>query len=302
MELRQLRYFVGVAEELHFGRAAEKLFVSQPALSQQVQLLEDEIGVELFSRNLRTQKRKVVLTETGTAFLVEATRILLLSQNAIDNARRMSSDKKIIQIGFYKVVVRERVFEIIKLFSNNFPDIKFKIIEYPTFSSVQEAIIDEVIDLGVTLFPLKYPNLEAKPFRKGYLKIILSEKNPLAQKEYLTLEDVKHEKMIEITQSFNTIYDHLDKISHQAGFSRKTNVVQEVSSLEMQGGLVSLGIGIAFVPDFFDETTIAGIVAKEIKNMDGSPFTEVQINGCLAIKAEKGSALLKALLGLISDI
>ena len=94
MELRQLKYFVGVAEELHFGHAAQKLFVSQPALSQQVKLLEAELGVELFVGFKRTQLHKVELTEAGRALLTDAKRILQLSDKAIRNASQAGPDNR----------------------------------------------------------------------------------------------------------------------------------------------------------------------------------------------------------------
>jgi len=72
MELKQLKYFAGVAEALHFSNAAKKLYVSQSALSQQIQLLENELGVDLFKRRERVRLRKVELTEAGTVFLIEA--------------------------------------------------------------------------------------------------------------------------------------------------------------------------------------------------------------------------------------
>ena len=91
MELRHLRYFVAVADEKHYGKAAQKVFISQPTLSQQIQQLENEIGVELFVRSTRQIARKVELTEAGFDFLVTAKQILRLSQKAIDDARIMTS-------------------------------------------------------------------------------------------------------------------------------------------------------------------------------------------------------------------
>lgn len=302
MELRQLRYFVGVADELHFGRAANRLFVSQPALSQQIQLLENEIGVELFARIKRTTLRKVELTEAGSVFLVEARRILQLSDKAIETARRIGLQQKVIKLGVYKMMIRDRIVQIIKLFSADFPEIEFKIVEYPTFLAVQDALIDETIDLGATLLPLKYPQLASTSLRKGTIRVILPDNHRLASKPTLTLEDLKNEKWIEINKSIHTVFEEIERMCKNAGFSRESFIVQEVSSIELLGGLVGLGIGIAFVPTFFDASKLAGVVSKDLVNQDGSPFSELEINQAVAYKSEKVSPTIQALVGLVSGI
>ena len=302
MELRQLRYFVGVADELHFGRAANRLFVSQPALSQQIQLLENEIGVELFARIKRTTLRKVELTEAGVVFLVEARRILQLSEKAIETARRIGLQQKVIKLGVYKMMIRDRIVQIIKLFSANFPEIEFKIVEYPTFLAVQDALIDETIDLGATLLPLKYPQLASTSLRKGTIRVILPDNHRLVTKPTLTLEDLKNEKWIEINKSIHTVFEEIERMCKSAGFSRESFIVQEVSSIELLGGLVGLGIGIAFVPTFFDASKLSGVVSKDLVNQDGSPFSEVEINQAVAYKSEKVSPTIQALVGLVSGI
>ncbi len=302
MELRQLRYFVGVADELHFGRAANRLFVSQPALSQQIQLLENEIGVELFARIKRTTLRKVELTEAGSVFLVEARRILQLSEKAIETARRIGLQQKVIKLGVYKMMIRDRIVQIIKLFSANFPEIEFKIVEYPTFLAVQDALIDETIDLGATLLPLKYPQLASTSLRKGTIRVILPDNHRLVTKPTLTLEDLKNEKWIEINKSIHTVFEEIERMCKNAGFSRESFIVQEVSSIELLGGLVGLGIGIAFVPTFFDASKLSGVVSKDLVNQDGSPFNELEINQAVAYKSEKVSPTIQALVGLVSGI
>jgi DNA-binding transcriptional LysR family regulator len=302
MELRQLRYFVGVAEELHFGRAAEKIFVSQPALSQQIQLLEDEIGIELFNRAKRTQLRRVELTEAGSVFLIEAKNILQLSEKAIETARRIGLRQKIVKLGVYRMMLRTRIVEIIKIFSENFPEIEVKIIELPTFLSVQDALFDETIDLGITLLPLKYNQLTETPFKTGYLKVMLSENHPLAKEENLKLEQLKNEKWIEINKSIHTVFEDIERMCKNAGFNRESFIVQEVSSIELLGGLVSLGVGIAFVPSFYDASRVQGIVCKELVNNDNTPYREVAIKQAICYKTNTSTPIIQALTTMVKDL
>ena len=210
MEQRQLKYFVTIAEELHYNHAAEKLFVSQPALSQQIQLLENEIGVELFVKIKRKKLRKVELTKAGESFLIDAKKILQLSQKAIENARKIGLQQEIIRLGVYKMLLKERIVEVITLFSSNFPTVKLKIIELPTFVSVQDALMEETIDLGLTLMPLRYAELSAKTTQQGHLVVILSAKHPLANEEFVKLSALKNEKWIEI----NKFCEKLKKIAN----------------------------------------------------------------------------------------
>lgn len=302
MELRQLRYFVGVAEELHFGRAAEKIFVSQPALSQQIQLLEDEIGIELFSRAKRTQLRRVELTEAGSVFLIEAKNILQLSEKAIETARRIGLRQKIVKLGVYRMMLRNRILEIIKIFAENFPEIEIKIVELPTFLAVQDAIFDETIELGITLLPLKYNQLTETPFKTGYLKVMLSENHPLAKEENLKLEQLKNEKWIEINKSIHTVFEDIERMCKNAGFNRESFIVQEVSSIELLGGLVSLGVGIAFVPSFYDASRVQGVICKELVNNDNTPYTKVAIKQAICYKTSTSTPMIQALTALVKDL
>lgn len=299
MEQRQLKYFVTIAEELHYNHAAEKLFVSQPALSQQIQLLENEIGVELFVKIKRKKLRKVELTKAGEAFLTDAKKILQLSQKAIENARKIGLQQEIIRLGVYKMLLKERIIEVITLFSNSFPAIEIKIIELPTFVSVQDALMEETIDLGLTLMPLRYAELSAKTTQQGHLVVILSAKHPLANENFIKLSSLKNEKWVEINKSLHPVYDDIENACQESGFSRIPNIVQEVSSLELLCSLVGLGIGIAFIPSLFNVNHIAGIVLKNVINDDDSPFHDIEINHSIAFKITNSSTLIGALVGLL---
>lgn len=299
MEFRQLKYFVAIAEELHFGNAATKLFVSQSALSQQIQLLENEIGIELFIRIKRKKQRKVELTEAGQAFLNDAKKILQLTQKALENARRVGLHQEIIRLGVYKMLLKERIIEIISLFSKHFPTVEMKIVELPTYQSVQDALLDESIDLGLTLLPLSHDSLTAKTTQQGHLKVIMSINHSLSEKETLQLSDLKNEKWVEISKSLHPFYDEIENACQATGFSRIPNIVQEVSSLELLGSLVSLGIGIAFVPSLFNLGHIEGIVVKNVVNNDNSLFEMIKINHAIAYKNNRISPLIEAFMGLV---
>jgi len=300
MELRQLKYFVAVADELHFGKAAFKLFVSQSALSQQILLLENEIGLELFNRVKRKLQRKVELTESGIYFLEDARKILQLSQKAIEKARKTGLHQEIIRLGVYKLLLNERIIEVISLFSKHFPNVEIKIIEFPTFRSVQEALLEETINLGLTLLPLNDDKLNAKTTQQGHLRIILSENHPLAQEKSLKISNLKNEKWVEIHKLLHPVFDEIEVVCQRAGFSRIPSILQEVSSLELMCSLVRLGIGIAFVPSLFNLTHFEGIVVKNLVNDDNSNFDEIKINHAIAYKNDNISPLIEALLGLLS--
>jgi DNA-binding transcriptional LysR family regulator len=300
MELRQLKYFVAIAEELHFGNASNKLFVSQSALSQQIQLLENEIGIELFERIKRKQLRKVELTEAGIAFLTDAKKILQLSQKAVENARRVGLHQEIIRLGVYKMLLKERIIEVISLFSKHFPTVEMKIVELPTYQSVQDSLMEETIDLGLTLLPLNHDFLNAKTTQQGHLKVIMRINHPLASEETLQLSTLKDERWVEISKSLHPFYDEIENACQESGFSRIPNIIQEVSSLELLCSLVSLGIGIAFVPSLFNLSHIEGIVVKNVLRDNNSLFEKIKINHAVAYKNVKISPLLDAFIKIIT--
>ena len=301
MELRQLRYFVAVAEDLHFSKAAQKLFVSQSALSQQIALLENEIGVELFVRASRQHLRKVELTEAGESFVTAARKILQLSQQAIEQARQIGLHQQVLQVGVYKTALRERLVELLQALNHDFPKVEVRLVEFPTPHSVQAAVLAENIDLGFTLLPLHYPELSAKVIKKGSLKVILSQQHQRALEPSLTLESLQNEKWVEITRSLHPVYDEIEAMCQKAGFSRVGKIVQEVSSLELLISLVEVGRGIAFISSAYDLSREPNIVVKELVQADGSLFESVAIDSALVYLGKNGSPLVMAVVGGIGE-
>ena len=267
MELRQLKYFVAVAEELQFSRASAKLSISQPALSQQIKLLESELGTDLFVKIQRQVFRKVTLTLEGELFLKDAQKILQLCDKAKATIKNRALTNKTLKLGIYRMLINQRIVEALGLFSKYFPDIDIQIVELPTFLTVQEALVDESIDFGISVLPHHYIELDSILLKSSVLNVIMAKNHPLAHQDKIVLEQLNQERWIEISSSFHPILDEVEKLCIQAGFNRKPNIVQEVSSLAIMAQLVGMGKGIAFIPSFFDTSEISNIINKPINHL-----------------------------------
>ena len=302
MEIRQLKYTVAVAEELHFGKAAKRLFVSQPALSQQIQLLEKDLGVEIFTRARRNLHKKVELTEAGIIFVSEARRILQSIEKMTDTVRRIGTQHRVVKLGIYKLVTRDNLVGLIKLFAEKFPDIEIKIVEFATYKDVQEGLLKDNIDLGITLLPLLSNELNSKLYQINYLNILLPQEHPLAKKPSIHLSQLKKEKWIELEKRSTPVLDFIDSICKKNDINREGNIIQQVSSFELMASLVGLGLGIAFIPSTLDATHIKGVVKKKILNDDNSRFTDFEYRQVFAYKSEKVTPTIQALVGLVNKL
>ncbi len=178
MELRHLRYFVAVAEELHFGRAAKRLNVVQPALSKQISRLENELGVRLLNRT----KRSVELTEAGRVFLEDARQVLDQSERAALKARMMAKGEiGCVEVGTVGSATYGVFKEVWGLYCKRFPEVTLAPYELTTAEQV-EALRDGKIELGFLRLPADYDDddLEVRAFLKEQLMAALSTTHPLS--------------------------------------------------------------------------------------------------------------------------
>lgn len=297
MELRQLKYFVGVAEALSFSNAAKILYVSQSALSQQVSLLEHEIGTELFNGIKRHKERKVELTEAGKTFLIEAKKILALSEKAIETARRIGVPQSVVRLGIFKR------YELLALFKNAFPATEIRVIELSFHTDIEKEILSENIDLAITILPHKHQGLSSIIYQRGYLAVALSDTHPLIDKEKVTLTDLKNEKYINVSKPLNPLEDQIEELClRKAGFSIEQVTIQNVNSLELMYSLISLGIGFSLVPSYLDIKTEHSVLVKTLYNEDGSLLTDIEILMGLTYKTDTSSPLILALINLIKEV
>ena len=245
MELRHLRYFVRVADELHFGRAARALGISQPPLSQQVRALEDELGVALFERS----SRRVELTEAGRLFLPEARRTLQQAAHAVDVAQRVQrGETGELSIGFAtSVPFIPMIARALALFRERYPAVHLTLAEMSRDAQLA-GVADGGIDLGFVR------NSSAPPLPDGFVATLLLEEplvvairedHPLAREERpLTVLDLADQPFVVYHRALGAGFnDHIAQLFRRHG--REVRIAQEVSGIASLLGLVAAGLGVS---------------------------------------------------------
>jgi DNA-binding transcriptional LysR family regulator len=177
MEIRWMQTFIAVAEELHFGHAAERLHIAQPAVSQQIQNLEADLGVQLFRRD----KRSVSLTPAGEAFLQPCLDALQAIDTATLKARNSSDGATgLVRIGFSAWLTADYLTILTALLAKKYPGIKYKIASSQTSDDMQHGIRDSLIDIGVVGGPILDEKLGKMPIREERLGVVVPEGHRLA--------------------------------------------------------------------------------------------------------------------------
>jgi DNA-binding transcriptional LysR family regulator len=299
MELRQLKYFIAVAEELHFGRAAEKLHVTASALSQQIHLLEGELKVDLFNQSKRLNFRRVELTEAGRVFLEEARKTIKQSEIAIEKTRNAHKKEVTIRFAVFKTILPERVERMMELFTTHFPDIKIKIVELASSNAVQDALHNDLVDLGLTVLPLKYPTLSSVIYSETHFGILMNKNHPLSLQPTIELKRLASEKWVDYGKEVNPYYDNMETACLEQGFSRENTITQVVPSIELLKRWVNLEKGIAFVPVSLDLSKEPNLVMKHLINADGTSFNQIPIQSVLAFNQGKSMGLVRELAQLV---
>jgi DNA-binding transcriptional LysR family regulator len=257
MELRHLRYFVAVAEELSFTRAAIRLHMAQPPLSQQIQNLETTLGVRLFERS----KRRVTLTAAGQRFLVDARRALEAAEGAVLNAQRMARGQiGELRVGFTSSVPFTGLLpDLLRRYRAAYPQVAVSLREL--FTSDQfDALVDGRLDIGIVrndglACP---PGIELRELRRDPLRLVLPARHPLSQAKSVSLADVCNESFIMYPADAGTgLGMQVRRLCAAAGFV--PNVVQEAREATTQIGLVAAGLGVAMLPAPLECVRMAGV-------------------------------------------
>lgn len=271
MELRHLRYFVVLAQELHFGRAAERLGIAQPPLSQQIKALEQEIGVTLF---LRT-RRRVELTAAGMVFLGEAQKSLLQVEQAVRAAQRAARGEiGQLEVGFVSSAVYARVPSIFNLMRTRYPDVSLVLQELTSEEQV-EAMKAHKLDVGLIRPPVvEAESLAMRVIWREPFVVVLPKAHRLAGQKKIAVEELSEELFILVPRRFGPgFYDQLIGMCARAGFSPK--VVQEARSAQTIVNLVAGGMGVSILPASLESFKRTGVVYKPLK--PPAPTTDLAV-------------------------
>jgi DNA-binding transcriptional LysR family regulator len=291
MELRHLRYFVTVAEELHFRRAAERLNMTQPPLSQQIRQLEDELGVQLFNR----VGRSIELSDAGRVFLEEAQQTLAQVEYAVQAARRAARGEiGRLVVGFVGTAAYRVLPSTLRVFQERFPNVEVVLREMTTLHQAK-ALRAEQMDVGFLRPPVDGSGLEVETVFREPLVVALTETHPLTVNERVTLEMLASEPFILFPRwSRPTLYDQIMCLCQQVGFSPQ--VAQKANQVEAILGLVSVGMGVTLLPASIQEWRRSGVVYKSLANVD--LLDEMAV----AWRQNDASSVLKVFLEVVREV
>ena len=255
MDLRRLRYFVAVAESRHFGRAAERLFIAQPALSQQIKVLEAELGVVLFTRSTR----RVELTPAGERLHQRAGEILHLLDAAVDEVRRVhSGEEGVIRLGFIGSATYELMPALSRSLQADLPNLQVELKGELLSPDVEAALLDRRLDLGV-LRPFDAPDgIQVRTLRSEPLVAALPVDHPAAVSKEVALAALASEPFVSYVRKGSATADAVTAACASAGFEPQIRMeVRETATLV---SFVAAGIGVALVPAGVQSVRIPGVV------------------------------------------
>jgi DNA-binding transcriptional LysR family regulator len=243
IDLRQLRYFVAVAEELHFGRAAERLGMAQPPLTQQIQKLEAALGCRVFLR----QPRHTSLTEAGVIMLEEARRLLDNLGEAVERTRRAGrGETGHLSVGVPPSVMLSALPSAIRTYRKHFPDVRFTLRELST-SAIAEQLAMGALDVGFLRETEASGALKAEFAYQEALVAVLPAAHALAQRPRLALRHLAAEPFVLFPRRLGeAFYNKLTSLCVEAGFTPR--VVQEATQWQSVVTFVETGMGVSIAP------------------------------------------------------
>lgn len=262
MELRHLRYFVAVATELHFTRAAERLGIGQPPLSQQIQQLELEIGTPLFVRD----RRGVTLTDAGQAFLAEARLVLDGAERAKEAARRIGNGEiGTLSVGFtVSASIHPFVPRLIRTYRHRHPGVGVTLAEQTTVQ-LMERVKNGTLDLAFIRAPAnQLPGVRVETILSEPMLAVVPATHALASRDAIRLSELADEPFIFYPRTVGaSIHDAVVQACEAAGFQPKAGL--EVPQMTSVVTFVAAGMGVSVMPETMSQLQAEGVRYLSLK-------------------------------------
>ena len=259
MDLRSIRYFVAAAEQLHFGRAADKMNVVQPAISQQIKHLEDELGVLLFER----VGNSVILTEAGRQMLPECRKLLLLTEDTVlaaQNAARRGVG--IIRFAFVDNAVSSLLPPLLREFRAQYPRVELKLQALDRQSQIA-GLNDRTVDIALLPEPIDESRFACQHFVAEPLIVAMPQGHHLAARPKLQIAELEHEPFILFPAALRSrIHEIIVAACAVAGFTPQ--VVEEAAQIDTSLALVDAGVGITLLPSWAASKGIHDVVFRPL--------------------------------------
>ncbi len=293
MELRRLRYFVALAEELHFGRAAKRLGICQPPLTRQIRELETELGTLLFHR--ARGRGRIHLTEVGRMLLGDARRALWQVEQTVRSAQQMGrGEMGTLRVGFIGSASCNVLPEVLRTFRERYRGVTLRFHEQTTDQQTQ-ALRAGQIDVGFVRPPLADEVLATELVLREPLVLALPASHPLARRARVSLQQVAEESFVLFPRHLGpSFYDQVVTTCRRAGFSPRLG--QEAVELHTIVSLVAAGMGAALVPASFRNLRRTGVAYPPL----AEPTEQVEM--ALAWRRDDASPLRERFIAVVREI
>ena len=286
MELRQLRYFIAVAEEMHFNRAAERLHIAQPALSQQIQRLERNLKTQLFIRTTRS----VEITDTGRVLLEAARRVISEAERAQSQVELATlGSTGLLRVGFVSSAALSLLPGMVNRLHEHLPQVRFQLQENTTEQQIQ-AVLDGQLDVGIVREIEPIDGIHITALKREALVVAVPETHPLAQRTSVKLAELAGEGFVVFPRNqVSRLYDLISALCIQAGFHIR--IAQEAIQFPTILGLVAARTGIAIVPESLRALQSAGVAYLDLN--DTAAASQISL---ICAENRRDSALVKRFL------
>lgn len=262
MELRTLRYFAAVAETRHFGRAAERLHMAQPPLSQAIRRLEAELGVELFTRTTR----QVGLTGAGEVFHTDVLRILQSVDEAAARVARFASGAEgVLRIGLTGSAAYRQLPALARLVKQELPGVMLEVHTEMLTPAQERALAERSLDVGVLRPPVGHEGIAHRTIAHEPLVAAVPETHRLSGEDVIRIEQLRHEDFIMYGAALGSVVDDaVVRSCLAAGFH--PHRAYEVTETSAALALVAAGLGIAVLPDSIRFAPREGVLCRTVED------------------------------------